>query len=88
MPEQTVKKLGYYSPLRRTIWERDGGRCMLCGVTCKRHKADKYDSDPTLGEIDHIRPLVFGGDHSLENLRLLCKGCNRKKAAYERRRFA
>jgi 5-methylcytosine-specific restriction endonuclease McrA len=81
-------KLGACSPVRRQVWERDRGTCTLCGVTCKRSKKDRYDSDPTLGEIDHIQPVVFGGANTLENLRLLCKSCNRRKAAFEKKRFA
>lgn len=80
-------KLPYRSPIRGFIWERDGGCCRLCGVACKRHKVDRYDSDPKLGEIDHILPVVFGGTNDPENLRLLCKDCNRKKASYERSRY-
>lgn len=57
-------------------------------LECKRFKKDRYDSDPRLGEIDHITPVVFGGECSESNLRLLCKGCNRTKAAYEKTRFA
>jgi 5-methylcytosine-specific restriction endonuclease McrA len=30
-------------------------------------------------EIDHIRPEFKGGNDSLENLRLVCKHCNRSK---------
>lgn len=82
------KKLGMYSPLRRQVWERDGGKCVLCGTTCKRQKRDQYDRDPALGEIDHIVPVVFGGENSLTNLRLLCKKCNRKKAGREQMRYA
>lgn len=30
-------------------------------------------------EIDHIKPEFHNGDLSIENLRLVCKGCNRRK---------
>jgi hypothetical protein len=31
--------------------------------------------------IDHVIPRKVGGDHSLENLRVLCKSCNLRKGA-------
>jgi 5-methylcytosine-specific restriction endonuclease McrA len=76
-------KLGMLSPLRREVWARDNGCCVLCGVACKRQKDDRYDLDDWLGEIDHIVPRSEGGLSVLENLRLLCKGCNRQKAGKE-----
>lgn len=48
-------------------------------VVCKRQKDDRYDADPTLGEIDHVVPCCLGGQNTLENLRLLCLRCNRCK---------
>lgn len=80
-----MPKLSYCSPRRRQVWERDAGRCVLCRVVCKRTKDNRYDSDDNLGEIDHIVPVCHGGSNELDNLRLLCKGCNRDKGAWERR---
>jgi hypothetical protein len=52
--------------VRRAVWQRDGGRCVECG-------AAEYL------EYDHIIPWSRGGATSVENLQLLCRGCNGKK---------
>ena len=53
--------------IRRRILMRDGHRCQQCGATAPL-------------EIDHIRPLAEGGDHCDDNLRVLCRPCNRRKS--------
>ena len=35
------------------------------------------------GEIDHITPLVLGGQHREANLRLLCHECHKAKTALD-----
>ncbi|PKP20371.1 MAG: hypothetical protein CVU05_09310 [Bacteroidetes bacterium HGW-Bacteroidetes-21] len=50
-----------------TVFERDKGRCVLCGST---------DSI----EYDHIIPFSKGGSNDSENIRVLCRKCNRKKS--------
>lgn len=52
--------------LRKEIMERD-----RCCVNCGSH--DDL-------EIDHIVPVSKGGSSDIDNLQLLCKACNRKKA--------
>lgn len=52
--------------LRLKVFERDGGKCSICG----------NESSLT---IDHIIPIFEGGTNSLENLRLLCIDCHNKK---------
>jgi 5-methylcytosine-specific restriction endonuclease McrA len=55
------------SDLRRTVFERDGGRCVECG--------SNFDL-----QYDHVLPVALGGATTLENLQLLCADCNRRKS--------
>ncbi len=60
--------------LRDAVFTRDNGRCTYTGslgIQC--------DSTAHL-QIDHITPFCLGGEHSLENLRLLCGKHNRLAA--------
>jgi 5-methylcytosine-specific restriction endonuclease McrA len=57
------------------VFKRDGRICALCGT------------DEGEMHIDHIIPRVIGGDHSLENLRVLCAACNLRKGARSDRVF-
>ncbi len=49
--------------LEAYIWYRDQGKCTECGTTKNL-------------EIDHIKPFVYFGAHTPENLRLLCRAHN------------
>jgi 5-methylcytosine-specific restriction endonuclease McrA len=62
--------------LRYEILKRDNFRCVLCGRTGK----------DTQLEIDHIIAIVKGGTNSPENLRVLCRACNRGKKFSEAER--
>jgi len=53
--------------LRRTVFERDGGRCVECG--------SNFDL-----QYDHVLPVALGGATTVENLQLLCADCNRRKS--------
>jgi hypothetical protein len=58
---------------------RDGPACYLCGRdTEPRAQA----GTPGKATIDHVVPLVNGGRHSLDNVRVACWACN----AYKRTR--
>lgn len=46
--------------------KRDGEKCQLCGDTQNL-------------QIDHVLPVVNGGDNSTDNLRLLCATCNKRR---------
>ena len=55
--------------LRYQIMKRDGFKCVLCGATSEDSKL----------EIDHIQPVIEGGNSDIENLQTLCFECNRGK---------
>ncbi len=54
---------------RNTIFERDGFRCVYCGIT--------YPGDALT--VDHVQPRVKRGDHSPGNLVSACLRCNTDK---------
>lgn len=54
--------------VRREVWRRDQGRCVICG------------SQERL-EFDHVIPVAMGGSNTVRNIQLLCERCNREKAA-------
>jgi 5-methylcytosine-specific restriction endonuclease McrA len=55
------------SQIQREIWERDNGQCTNCG--------SMYAI-----EEDHRHPKGKGGQHTIENMRLLCRSCNQRAA--------
>ena len=52
---------------RLVVFERDRGKCALCGLT------------KAFWEVDHQIPLCEGGSDDYRNLRTLCKECHRKE---------
>ncbi len=68
--DQRPSAVSKYIPvhIRRFIFERDGYRCVECGAL----------DDLTL---DHIYPVVLGGEDNIDNLRVLCRPCNSSKGA-------
>ena len=59
--------------LRRAVRTRAQGRCEYCGLAQAGQEATFH--------IDHIVPIVAGGDASMENLALACVSCSLRKAA-------
>lgn len=51
---------------RRDIYDRDGGRCHICGKHVPL----------TAFHLDHLIPLSRGGEHVLENVRVAHPFCN------------
>tara|TARA_Y100000310_G_scaffold8651_1_gene9184 strand:+ start:232 stop:501 length:270 start_codon:yes stop_codon:yes gene_type:complete len=65
-----AKKRFASAELKRRIFGRDEGRCYLCG--------DTYEYDQVVAE--HVIPRGKGGQTTLENLKIACRPCNRKKS--------
>lgn len=60
--------------LRYDVLRRDRFRCVICGAS----PASKIGCEL---HIDHITPVVLGGETKVENLRTLCNACNVGKGA-------
>lgn len=56
---------------RSEIFVRDGYRCVYCGLVF----------DASALSVDHVQPLVRGGDGSGGNVVTACKGCNTLKGS-------
>lgn len=54
---------------RAALWERDGGRCHICGKKC----------DPNNWHADHLVPLSKGGEHTMRNLAVSHPVCNLRR---------
>jgi 5-methylcytosine-specific restriction endonuclease McrA len=74
-------------PFTETKASRMSGRYIPRDIMLKVVRRDNYTCQVCAGrvldneiEIDHIIPHAKGGPTTPENLRLLCRGCNRKKS--------
>jgi 5-methylcytosine-specific restriction endonuclease McrA len=55
--------------IKIAVWQRDGGKCVICGKTNKLH-------------FDHIVPISKGGaSNTADNLQLLCAHHNLAKGS-------
>ena len=57
---------------RNEIFERDGYRCVYCGVQLPAEELT----------LDHVQPRVRGGDRSEGNLVTACGACNTLKGQH------
>ncbi|WP_411709497.1 HNH endonuclease [Corynebacterium sp. LaCa116] len=64
--------------VRRQVFERDGGRCVLCG----RAAGEKYDDGSIVVlTAGHIKANSHGGAATLDNLQTECRVCNESSKA-------
>lgn len=59
------------------LFERDHGRCQLCGY---KLSMETKRPDPRTPTRDHIIPLSKGGTHERTNMQLACDVCNVRKS--------
>lgn len=60
------------------VYRRDRGTCYLCG-----RQVPRVVDDALSPSLDHVIPLVRGGPHSYDNIRLAHRICNARKGAKE-----
>jgi hypothetical protein len=60
-------------PLRRSVIQRANNRCEYCGISQLGQVATFH--------IDHVIPVVAGGETLTENLALACVSCSLRKGA-------
>ena len=54
---------------KKQVKKRDNNECLCCG----------YNKDGRKLEIDHIKPVKYGGNTKIESSQTLCKYCNKEK---------
>jgi 5-methylcytosine-specific restriction endonuclease McrA len=77
---QRAKRVGAprdYSVHRFKVFERDGWRCQLCGVSTPKSLNGTYEDRAP--ELDHIVPFAAGGGHTWDNVQCSCRKCNAAK---------
>jgi 5-methylcytosine-specific restriction endonuclease McrA len=72
--------------LFETIFARDGGRCVYCGVDTHR-LAKGLSRSPNLATLDHVVPRSKGGPLNPANLVLACQACNNQRGVTDAEEF-
>jgi len=72
-----MKKERITKNLRRMVIERDGQRCVFCGVDLEINEI----------QLDHVIPESQGGSTSFGNLQVTCKKCNTEKGVLTEEQF-
>jgi 5-methylcytosine-specific restriction endonuclease McrA len=73
-PRSTGSPRHIPADVKRTVWERDQGRCTFVSETGRRCPARK------LLEFDHIEPAARGGKATVSGIRLRCRAHNQYTA--------
>ncbi|MEK2646179.1 HNH endonuclease [Bdellovibrio sp. BCCA] len=61
--------------VKRAVWRRAQGCCEHVDSNSKQRCLSKYAL-----QTDHIKPVALGGDNSIQNLALLCRAHNSRRA--------
>lgn len=62
-----------------SLVELDGFKCSYCGILTDPEDRSWGTFGPTYPTLDHMVPLIRGGDHTIENSCLACGECNTSK---------
>jgi 5-methylcytosine-specific restriction endonuclease McrA len=73
-PERAAARESIPPQLRFRVLQRDGFRCQYCGRSAR---------DGATLHLDHVVPVVAGGETSEDNLITACEQCNLGKSASE-----
>ena len=58
---------------RQALWKRYNGHCAYCGTEIAYKDM----------QVDHVKPKIWGGDDSPDNLMPSCRSCNHYKRAHQ-----
>ena len=73
------RKINNRSHKREILYNRQNGKCAICG---KQLQITDYTSLDDYLTFDHILPVSKGGSNGLMNLQGLCRRCNHEKQDY------
>lgn len=63
--------------IKKQIFERDDYICQYCGVWCY----DSFIQNKKSVTIEHLIPVIMGGNNKIENLITSCRECNLLKGS-------
>ena len=70
---------------KEKLYERDNGICYLCGRVCDwndgKWENGIFKVGKTYPTVEHLIPIIKGGDDTWDNVKLACFSCNSKKGA-------
>lgn len=75
----TVRYGGLRHQWGRQVFDRDGGRCGICGELIEGALTEAGELRADAVHLDHIVPLALGGTHFPENLRPAHPLCNARR---------
>ncbi|NCB27318.1 MAG: HNH endonuclease [Bacteroidia bacterium] len=80
------RDIGYFGGNRELAIARDGGKCVMCGMTRDEHKR-KFKRDITVDHKDGKGINSKVKNHALDNLQTLCCPCHGKKDGLMRKKW-
>lgn len=73
--EAKSKRIRFSKELREKVFEKNHGRCAICGMPLSLTHCQNYN----YATIDHIIPLDKGGKNEMSNFQATCERCNKIK---------